>query len=207
MNANQALGMLAPAPRFLVACDPLAAHPYGPSFRSHHEDIRMAKEGSVAPKERVNIVYKPATDGAEEVELPLKILAMGDYTGRKDDRALEDRKPINIDKDNFNEVMEKHELGVDLNVSDKLSGSEGELAVSLKFKNLKDFTPEGVAQQVPELKKLLELRAALTALKGPLGNRPAFRKQMQDLLDNETSRKQLMEELGMAEGGEGKGGE
>jgi type VI secretion system protein ImpB len=165
----------------------------------------MAKEGSVAPKERVNIVYKPATDGAEEVELPLKILAMGDYTGRKDDRALEDRKPINIDKDNFNEVMEKHDLSVDLNVPDKLSGGEGELAVALKFKNLKDFTPEGVANQVPELKKLLELRNALTALKGPLGNRPAFRKQMQDLLDNETSRKQLMDELGMGEGGEGKG--
>lgn len=159
----------------------------------------MAKEGSVAPKERVNIVYKPATDGAEEVELPLKILAMGDYTGRKDDRALEDRKPINIDKDNFNEVMEKHDLSVDLNVPDQLSGSEGELAVALKFKNLKDFTPEGVANQVPELKKLLELRNALTALKGPLGNRPAFRKQMQDLLDNDESRKKLMEELGMGD--------
>jgi len=165
----------------------------------------MAKEGSVAPKERVNIVYKPATDGAEEVELPLKILAMGDYTGRKDDRAVEDRKPINIDKDNFNEVMEKHDLSVDMNVPDMLSGSEGELGVSLKFKNLKDFTPEGVANQVPELKKLLELRSALTALKGPLGNRPAFRKQLQDLLDNDASRKQLMEELGMGEGGEGKG--
>ena len=159
----------------------------------------MAKEGSVAPKERVNIVYKPATDGAEEVELPLKILAMGDYTGRKDDRALEDRKPINIDKDNFNEVMEKHDLSVDLTVPDKLSGAEGELAVGLKFKNLKDFTPEGVANQVPELKKLLELRNALTALKGPLGNRPAFRKQMQDLLDNDESRKKLMEELGMGD--------
>jgi len=159
----------------------------------------MAKEGSVAPKERVNIVYKPATDGAEEVELPLKILAMGDYTGRKDDRALEDRKPINIDKDNFNEVMEKHDLSVDLNVPDQLSGGDGELAVALKFKNLKDFTPEGVANQVPELKKLLELRNALTALKGPLGNRPAFRKQMQDLLDNEESRKKLMEELGMGD--------
>ncbi len=165
----------------------------------------MAKEGSVAPKERVNIVYKPATDGAEEVELPLKILAMGDYTGRKDNRALEDRKPINVDKDNFNEVMEKHDLSVDVTVPDMLSGTEGELAVGLKFKNLKDFTPEGVANQVPELKKLLELRNALTALKGPLGNRPAFRKQMQDLLDNDESRKKLMEELGMGEGGEGKG--
>ncbi|MCA9704626.1 MAG: type VI secretion system contractile sheath small subunit [Myxococcales bacterium] len=166
----------------------------------------MPKEGSVAPKERVNIVYKPATDGSEEVELPLKILAIGDYTGRADDRALEDRKPINIDKDNFNEVMEKHDLGADLNVPDKLSGADdGELAVSLKFKNLKDFTPEGVANQVPELKKLLELRNALTALKGPLGNRPAFRKQMQDLLGNDAARKKLMEELGMGEGGGGGG--
>lgn len=168
----------------------------------------MPKEGSVAPKERVNIVYKPATDGAEEVELPLKILAIGDYTGREDKRTLEDRKPINIDKDNFSEVMEKHELGADLNVPDQLSGTEdAELAVSLKFKNLKDFTPEGVANQVPELKKLLELRNALTALKGPLGNRPAFRKQMQNLLGDEGSRKKLMDELGMGEGGGEGGGE
>lgn len=167
----------------------------------------MPKEGSVAPKERVNIVYKPATDGAEEVELPLKILAIGDYTGRADDRTLEDRKPINIDKDNFEEVMEKHELGVDLSVPDKLSGEgDAELAVSLKFKNLKDFTPEGVANQVPELKKLLELRAALTALKGPLGNRPAFRKQLQNVLGDKDSRKKLMDELGMGEGGGGDGG-
>lgn len=168
----------------------------------------MPKEGSVAPKERVNIVYKPATDGAEEVELPLKILAIGDYTGKEDDRAVEDRKPINIDKDNFNEVMEKHDLGVDINVADKLSGeADAELGMSLKFKTLKDFTPEGVANQVPELKKLLELRAALTALKGPLGNRPAFRKQLQNLLGDEESRKKLMDELGMGEGGGDGGGE
>jgi type VI secretion system protein ImpB len=157
----------------------------------------MAKEGSVAPKERVNIVYKPATDGSEEVELPLKILAIGDYTGRQDDRPVEERKPINIDKDNFNEVMEKHQLGVDMTVPDRLTDGGGELAVSLRFKNLKDFTPEGVAEQVPELKKLLELRAALTALKGPLGNRPAFKKQLQKLLEDDESRAALMAELGL----------
>jgi len=157
----------------------------------------MAKEGSVAPKERVNIVYKPATDGSEEVELPLKILAIGDYTGRQDDRPVEERKPINIDKDNFNEVMEKHQLGVDMTVPDRLTDGAGELAVSLRFKNLKDFTPEGVAEQVPELKKLLELRAALTALKGPLGNRPAFKKQLQKLLEDDESRAALMAELGL----------
>jgi type VI secretion system protein ImpB len=166
----------------------------------------MAKEGSVAPKERVNIVYKPATDGAEEVELPLKILALGDYTGKPDDRPVEDRKPINIDKDNFEEVLEKHEVGVDLSVPDKLSGEDGaDLSVSLKFSSMKDFTPEGVLDQVPELQKLMELRNALTALKSPLGNKPEFRKQLQKLLDDADSRNKLMAELGLDGSGDGGG--
>src|ERR1041385_3981169 len=103
----------------------------------------MAKEGSVAPKERVNIVYKSETGGAQsEVELPLKILMVGDYTGRKDDRPVEERAPINIHKSNFNEVMTKQNLGVDVNVADKLSSEKGaEMSVSLKFSTLADFTP------------------------------------------------------------------
>ena len=162
----------------------------------------MSKEGSVAPKERVNIVYKPATgDAQEEVELPLKILMMGDYTGRPDDRPLEERKPINVDKDNFNEVMASHKLGAAINVPDKLSGEAGaEMAVSLKFKTLADFTPEGIVNQVPELRQLLELRNALNALKGPLGNIPAFRKKIQSLLGDDAARQKLMGELGVAEG-------
>lgn len=161
----------------------------------------MAKEGSVAPKERVNIVYKPAVDGAEEVELPLKILAIGDYTGRTDSRPVEDRKPINIDKDNFEEVMEKHELNAAFSVPDRLSGDEkAELAVNLQFKSMKDFTPEGVLQQVPELQKLMELRNALTALKSPLGNKPEFRKKLQALLEDDSARAKLMEELGLNKG-------
>jgi type VI secretion system protein ImpB len=158
----------------------------------------MAKEASVAPKERVNIVYKPATSGQEEVELPLKILAIGDYTGRRDERQVEDRKPINIDKDNFEEVMEKHNLGVDLSVPDRLTGeANAELAVSLAFRSMRDFTPEGILQQVPELRQLMELRNALTALKSPLGNKPEFRKQLEKLLGDEESRRRLMTELGL----------
>lgn len=160
----------------------------------------MAREGSVAPKERVNIVYKPATGNAqEEVELPLKILMMGDYTLRQDDRMLEDRKPINVDKDNFNQVMTEQNLGVDINVADKLSSEGGgEMSMSLKFKTLKDFEPEGIADQVPELRRLLELRSALTALKGPLGNIPSFRKKIQGILGDEGARDRLMKELGLA---------
>ncbi|MEM9190413.1 MAG: type VI secretion system contractile sheath small subunit [Myxococcota bacterium] len=165
----------------------------------------MGKEGSVAPKERVNITYKPATGGMqEEVELPLKMLVIGDFTGKQDDRTVEDRKPINVDKDNFADVLAEQGLSVDLGVKDKLSGEEdAEMAVSLKFNSLKDFTPEGVAEQVPELRKLMELRNALTALKGPLGNVPGFRKKIQALLGDDASRDRLMKELGLGEGGEG----
>ncbi len=165
----------------------------------------MAKEGSVAPKERVNIVYKPATGGAqEEVELPLKILMLGDYTQRQDDRPVEDRKPINVDKDNFSQVMAEQKLEVDINVPDKLSNEPGaELSLNLKFKKLSDFTPEGIANQVPEMRKLLELRNALNALKGPLGNVPAFKKKIQSMLGDDASRAQLMKELGLGDGSGG----
>jgi len=159
----------------------------------------MAKESSVAPKERVNIVYKPATGGAQaEVELPLKLMVMGDFTQRSDDTPLEERKPVRIDKDNFNDVLGQHKLNLSMNVADKLSGREKEeLAVNLKFDSLKDFTPAEVAKQVPELQKLLQLREALTALKGPLANAPAFRKKVEELLKDPAQRAKMMKELGL----------
>lgn len=162
----------------------------------------MAKDQSVAPKERVNITYKAATGNAqEEKELPLKVLAIGDYTGRADDRTLEERKPISIDKDNFTEVLKEHKLSVTMSVPDKLSGeANAELAVKLDFKSMRDFEPEGIVAQVPELKRLLELRDALTALKGPMSSRRGFRKLLEGLLSDDAGRERLMKELGL--GGE-----
>ena len=92
----------------------------------------MAKQSSVAPKERVNIVYKPATgDAKEEKELPLKMLMLGDYTLREEDTPLEDRKPVNVDKDNFDDVMQSQGLSLALDVPNKLAEKkEGEEAVS-----------------------------------------------------------------------------
>jgi type VI secretion system protein ImpB len=163
----------------------------------------MAKEASVAPQERVNIVYRPATGNAkEEVELPLKLLMLGDYTLRQDERALEDRKPINIDKDNFEDVMRSQKLNVQFAVDDKLSEKPEEgaqLPVGLKFESMKDFEPEAIANSVPELKKLLELRKALVALKGPLANSAKFRKMINNLIADEESRKKLMDEIGLKE--------
>lgn len=160
-----------------------------------------AKDQSVAPKERVNIVYKSQVgDQQEEAELPLKILMVGDYTGRSDDTPLEDRKPISIDGENFNEVLAKQDLEVAVQVPNRLSGEkDAMLDLKLQFKKLDDFSPEGVVNQVPELRQLLELRAALTALKGPLGNIPAFRKKIQALLGDDAARQQLMKELGLVD--------
>jgi type VI secretion system protein ImpB len=159
----------------------------------------MAKDQSVAPQERVNITYKPATgDRQSEVELPLKMLFIGDYTGRADDRPVEDRKPINIDKDNFNQVLAEQNVTLSVTVPNRLTDEAGaELTAKLQFKKLSDFGPDAVADQVPELKTLLEIRAALTALKGPLGNVPAFRKKIQALLADTESRERLMRELGL----------
>ena len=159
----------------------------------------MAKEGSVAPKERINIVYKPATgDAKEEIELPLKMLMVGDYTLREEEDEVEDRELIDVDKANFNDVMSSQKLNLQLTVPNKLSGEEGdEMPVDLSFDTLKDFEPEAVVRQVPEMAKLLELREALSFLKGPLGNVPAFRKQIDELLGDDESRQKLMAELGI----------
>jgi type VI secretion system protein ImpB len=160
----------------------------------------MAKEGSVAPQERVNITYKSLVgDVQEDVELPLKMLFLGDYTGRVDNTPLEERKPINVDKDNFQQVLGEQKLTLKLSVKSKLSDVEDEsLSVDLKFKKLADFTPDSLVEQVPELQKLMQLRNALSALKGPLGNVPTFRRKIQSMLQDDTSKKQLLSELGLA---------
>lgn len=165
----------------------------------------MAKEGSVAPKERVNIVYRPATgDAKEEVELPLKLVVLGDFTLRPDDRMVEDRAPVSIDKDNFNDVMKGQGLGLKFSVPNKLTDEpDAQMAVDLKFESLKDFEPDAIVQKVPELAKMMELREVLKALKGPLANVPEFRKKLQELVGDEDARKKVLKDLGIAEGGEG----
>lgn len=159
----------------------------------------MAKEGTVAPKERVNIVYRPATgDAKEEVELPLKLLVVGDFTMRQDDRMIEERDITNIDKDNFNEVMKAQNLNLKVTVPDKLTGDpDKEVAVDLKFDSMNDFNPENIARNTPELNKLLQLREALNALKGPMSNRPEFRKKIQEMIKDETTRDKLLKELNL----------
>ncbi len=155
-------------------------------------------EGSVAPKERVNIVYKSSTgDQTEDVELPLKLFMIGDYTGKHSDEVVEDRKVSDVNKDNFDDVIKSFKLSLDMNVTDTLSGEGGEVPVRLEINSMKDFTPDRVAEQVPELNNMLEMRKALLALKGPLGNVPSFRKTIQRILSDDEARSVIMSELGI----------
>lgn len=159
----------------------------------------MAKESSIAPKERVNIVYRPSLgDAKEEIELPLKMLVMGDFSGNDNDLPIEKREPVNVDKDNFNEVLKAQNISMNFSVPNRLAeDKDHELNINLRVGKMKDFGPEAIVEQVPELKRLLELREALRALKGPLSNVPEFRKKIQALIKDDESRRRLLAEIGL----------
>lgn len=156
------------------------------------------KGGSVAPKERVNISYKPAVgDSNAQIELPMKVLVMGQFSSKPDDRVMEERDVVNVNKNNFDEVMASMDLNVQFSVPNKLSEQEGEeLTVELSPKNLKDLTPDRLVETVPELKKVIELRNALKALKGPLGNVPKMRRTIQNMITDKDQRERLIKEVG-----------
>lgn len=157
----------------------------------------MAKEGSVGPRSRINIKYTAAIgDAQKEIELPLRLLVLGDFTGKQDGTALAERKAISVNKDNFGEVMSQQKLEAKVAVKDKLTGDpDSQLAVSLKFDSLKDFTPGQVAHQVPELAKLMQVREALMALKNDL-NKADFRKKLEQLVTDPELRSKLEGMLG-----------
>lgn len=163
----------------------------------------MSKNQSQPPKERVNIVYRSGTDGAvQDAELPLKMLVMGDYHQRPDSAPVGERRAVRVDKNNFNAVMAESNLRLNIEVPStdvaQAQGAEApQLQVALRVQGLKDLTPEGICAQVEPLQKLLKLRQALVALKGPLGNVPAFRKGLQALLANPEVRKQLALQIGL----------
>ncbi len=156
--------------------------------------------GSVAPKERINISYRPAAGNAKErVELPFKLLVLGDFAQKEDATSIEERNVVNVNKNNFNQVMKDMDLTLNLSVANKMSDGEQEnVSISLNINSLDDFEPDNIIEQVNELKQVLELREALKALKGPLGNSPQMRKQIQALLTDSDTREALRKEIGLA---------
>ncbi len=159
----------------------------------------MAKGPSKARQSRVDIKITDALRGNAEPELPFRILAMGDYTQKDDGREIADREPLDINKSNFDSVMQSFNLGLDLSVKDKISG-KGETAAALKFGNLKDFRPESIARQVPQVQRLLKMRDGLKALRPSMGKKEA-QKALQAAIKDTALRKQVLGMLGTADGG------
>lgn len=192
----------------MVSCGPTkiyCIHNFVDEARNDLYDAPMAtndREGSVAPKERVNICYKPATDGSpEDVELPLRILMVGDFSGQQDARAIEERKPIDINKENFSDVMAAQRLKAEIQVPNHVApaGEGAEMNIKLDFKGMNDFRPEGIVAQVDELRQLQELRDALRYLKTSTSNAPNFIRRIQDLMKDPGKRERLLRELGLSE--------
>jgi len=142
------------------------------------------------PPARINIKFVKKTDGAQkELELPLKLLVTGDFTGRPAaaGETLAKRKKVPINKDNFKAVMKEQNLAVRLNVKNTIAGGDEEMSAELKFQDLDSFHPEQVARQVPQLRALLAARNALKELRGRVISDAEFRKTL-DLLAKDSAR-------------------
>ncbi len=147
-------------------------------------------KGSVARASRVNIKISDGLKGGADAELPFRMLVMGDFTMKADGRPIYDRDPLDINQSNFDSVMQKMNVSLDLSVEDRISG-EGELPASLRFTSIKDFRPEQIAQQVPQLRNLVELRNALKALRPYAGDK-AKQKELMSLIKDPQLRDQIM---------------
>jgi type VI secretion system protein ImpB len=164
----------------------------------------MVRETSIAPKERINVTFKPATgNGVEEIELPMKVTVLGDFIHRHDPRNIQERKPTLINKNNFDEVMAKQQLVLDMAVPNRLrpDHDDSSLHIELKIASMSDFEPGNIIDQVPEMQKMKKLRDALVSLKGPLGNLPTFRKAIEEVLKDPRQRDQILKEVAAGSAG------
>ena len=108
-------------------------------------------------KPRVHITYDVETEGATVVkDLPFVVGVLGDFTGNPSEslKPLKDRKFVNIDRDNFNDVMARMAPGLEFRVANTLAEDGSEMAVRLKFNSMQDFEPARIVEQVEPLKKL-----------------------------------------------------
>ena len=167
----------------------------------------MAKKESVQKRlervrpPRVQLSYDVEIgDAIESKELPFVMGVMGDFTGQQDpDKPmpkLKDRKFVNVDLDNFDEVLDGMAPNASYRVKNKLSPDGGEFAVNLQFKSLDDFSPEAVVQQVEPLRKLLEARTKLSDLRNKLAGNDKLEDVLSDVLSNTEKLKQLGQEAG-----------
>lgn len=112
------------------------------------------------PKARINLKLALHTGGAQKkVELPLKLLVTGDFSNGQEHRPLSEREKINVNKNNLDSVLSELSPSVNLTVENTLADDGREENIRLSFKDMKDFEPEQVARQIPQLKAMLAMRS------------------------------------------------
>jgi type VI secretion system protein ImpB len=149
---------------------------------------------------RVHITYDVETEGAVvQKELPFVVGVLGDFSGNPAEplKPLKDRKFIQIDRDNFNDVMSRMTPGLNLRVENTLQGDGSEMAVQLKFNSIEDFEPTNVVKQVPALRKLLETRDKLRDLLAKVDRSEDLENVLSQVLENTDQLKKLSADLGI----------
>jgi type VI secretion system protein ImpB len=154
-------------------------------------------------KPRVHIKYEVETDGAQiERELPFVVGVMGDFSGNPTAplRPFKERKFVQIDRDNFNDVMARIAPELNIRVDNKIADDGSEMAVQLKFKSMDDFEPGQIAEQVPALKKLLDTRNQLRDLITKVDRSAELEGLLERVLQNDAELKDLSTQLGIEPG-------
>jgi type VI secretion system protein ImpB len=153
-------------------------------------------------KPRVHISYDVEKNGAvEKKELPFVMGVMGDYSGdnTEDKKSLKDRKFSQIDRDNFNEVMGNISPQANMKVENTLEGDGSEMSVDLKFKNMEDFEPQNIVQNVAPLKKLMDTRNKLRDLLTKADRSEDLENILEEVLSSTDALASLQGELGTDE--------
>jgi len=151
---------------------------------------------------RVQITYDVETGGAmEKTELPFVVGVLADLSGQPSSplRPLKDRKAVFIDRDNFNDVLAKATPRVAMKVQNRLTDEDTKLAVELHFKTMDDFDPGRVAEQVPALKKLLDMRLELTQLLSKMEGNDKLDRLLTEVLGNTEKARELAKQMGIGE--------
>lgn len=161
-------------------------------------------------KPRVHITYQVETEGAvAEKELPFVVGVMGDFSGNptKPLKSLKDRKFIQIDRDNFDDVLTRMTPGLDLKVENTLAGDGSQMAVNLEFKSMADFEPARVVNQIEPLRKLMEARNKLRDLMSKVDRSEELESLLEQVLQNSGDLEKMAGELGIDKSGDKPGKE
>jgi len=156
----------------------------------------MSSYQSEIPKARINLQLDVHTGGAQKKqELPLKMVVAGDFSNGRETAPLSERNKININKLNIQQVVAEFAPSVSFDVKHTHDGEETEEKINLTFRNMKDFSPEHVARQVPRLQAMLTMRNLLKDLRANLLDDVSFRRELLEILRNPDLSDELRAEI------------